>query len=96
MRALSVGLLLVVTTLSSSHAQRSPDSLPDVTVDCFQSFVAKTQLPELPPARHGSLVRGNYVAEFVSNGGRPVTGQLSASTGLCAHQLRAGHEEAMR
>ena len=47
MKAL-VGLLLVTITLSSSHAQRSPDSLPAVTVDCYQSFAAKTALPELP------------------------------------------------
>ena len=48
MKALSFGLLLATTTLSSAHAQRSPDSLPAVTVDCYQSFAAKTPLPELP------------------------------------------------
>ena len=48
MKALSFGLLLATTALSSSHAQRSPDSLPDVTVDCYQSFAAKAPLPELP------------------------------------------------
>ena len=48
MKALSLGLLLAATTLSSSYAQRSPDSLPAVTVDCYQSFAAKTQLVELP------------------------------------------------
>jgi hypothetical protein len=48
MKALSFGLLLATTTLSSSHAQRSPDSLPAVTVDCYQSFAAKAALPELP------------------------------------------------
>ncbi len=48
MKALSFGLLLAITTLSSSHAQRSPDSLPAVTVDCYQSFAAKAALPELP------------------------------------------------
>ena len=36
MKALSFGLLLAATTLSSSHAQRSPDSLPAVTVDRLQ------------------------------------------------------------
>ena len=48
MKALGLGLLLAATTLSSSYAQRSPDSLPAVTVDCYQSFAAKTQLVELP------------------------------------------------
>jgi len=48
MKALSFGLLLATTALSSSHAQRSPDSLPAVTVDCYQSFAAKAPLPELP------------------------------------------------
>jgi hypothetical protein len=48
MKALSFGLLLAATALSSSHAQRSPDSLPAVTVDCYQSFAAKAPLPELP------------------------------------------------
>src|SRR6266481_5156104 len=47
MKALGFGLLLAITTLSSSHAQRSPDSLPAVTVDCYQSFAAKAALPEL-------------------------------------------------
>ena len=36
MKALSFGLLLATTTLSSAHAQRSPDSLPAVTVDRLQ------------------------------------------------------------
>jgi hypothetical protein len=48
MKALSFGLLLVTATLSGSHAQRSPDALPAVTVDCYQSFAAKAALPELP------------------------------------------------
>jgi len=48
MKALSFGLLLATATLSSSHAQRSPDTLPAVTVDCYQSFAAKAPLPELP------------------------------------------------
>ena len=48
MKALSLGLLLAITTLSSVHAQRSPESLPAVTVDCYQSFAAKAPLPELP------------------------------------------------
>ena len=46
MKALGPGLLFAVATLSSVHAQRSPDALPDVTVDCYQSFAAKAPLPE--------------------------------------------------
>jgi len=48
MKALSLGLFLAITTFSNAHAQRSPESLPAVTVDCYQSFAAKTQLPDLP------------------------------------------------
>ncbi|MEO6784126.1 MAG: hypothetical protein ABI407_21470 [Bradyrhizobium sp.] len=48
MKALGPGLLLAVATLSSVHAQRSPESLPAMTVDCYQSFAAKAPLPELP------------------------------------------------
>jgi hypothetical protein len=48
MKALSLGFLLAVTTLSSVHAQRSPETLPLVTVDCYQSFAAKAPLPEFP------------------------------------------------
>jgi hypothetical protein len=52
MKALSFGLLLAITTLSSSHAQRSPDSLPAVTVDCYQSFAAQwTFRLRVPPPR---------------------------------------------
>src|SRR2546430_8643721 len=31
-----------------SHAHRSPDSLPAVPVDCYQSFAATAPLPALP------------------------------------------------
>jgi hypothetical protein len=48
MKALSLGFLLAITTLSSVHAQRSPETLPLVTVDCYQSFAAKAPLPEFP------------------------------------------------
>src|SRR5579863_9357681 len=48
MKALSLGILLPIITLSSAHAQRSPETLPPVTVDCYQSFAAKAALPELP------------------------------------------------
>ena len=48
MKALSLGFLLAITALSSVHAQRSPETLPLVTVDCYQSFAAKAPLPERP------------------------------------------------
>jgi hypothetical protein len=48
MKAVSLGFLLAITTLSSVHAQRSPETLPLVTVDCYQSFAAKAPLPEFP------------------------------------------------
>src|SRR5229473_499719 len=47
-KLLNVGLFLAITTFSSAHAQRIPDALPVVTVDCYQSFAAKMQLPESP------------------------------------------------
>ncbi len=48
MKTLSLGFLLFIAALSSAQAQRSPETLPLVTVDCYQSFAAKTLLPELP------------------------------------------------
>jgi hypothetical protein len=48
MKALSLGFLLAITTSSGVHAQRSPDTLPLVTVDCYQSFAAKAPLPDVP------------------------------------------------
>ena len=47
MKALGLGLLLAITTLSSAQAHRSPETLPIVTVDCYQSFAAKAALSEL-------------------------------------------------
>ena len=47
MKALSLGFLLAITTVSGAHAQRSPETLPLMTVDCYQSFAAKASLPEL-------------------------------------------------
>jgi hypothetical protein len=47
MKALSLGLLLLFGTFSEVRAQRSPDTLPLVTVDCYQSFAAKAPLPDL-------------------------------------------------
>jgi hypothetical protein len=64
MKALSFGLLLVTITLSSSHAQRSPDSLPDVTVDCYQSFAAKVPLAE-PPSREIVVDGGNFESPLI-------------------------------
>jgi hypothetical protein len=48
MKALSLGILMPIIALSSAHAQRSPETLPPLTVDCYQSFAAKALLPELP------------------------------------------------
>jgi hypothetical protein len=45
MRALAAGLL-ALTIFTPAHAQRSAESLPAVTVDCYRSFATKTQLPE--------------------------------------------------
>ena len=59
MKAFSLGVMLAAATLSNSHAQRSPDSLPAVTVDCYQSFAAKTQLAELP-SREVALDAGYF------------------------------------
>jgi hypothetical protein len=47
MKALGPGLLFAAVTLSSVQAQRSPESLPALTVDCYQSFAAKAPLPEI-------------------------------------------------
>ena len=65
MKALSVGLLLAITTLSSSHAQRSPDSLPAVTVDCYQSFATKMRLPEQPD-KEIVIDRDNFETPLIS------------------------------
>ncbi len=46
MKALGLGVLLAICAPSTVHAQRSPDTLPLVTVDCYQSFAAKTPLPD--------------------------------------------------
>jgi hypothetical protein len=47
MRALAVGLL-AVTICSPAYAQRAAESLPTISVDCYQSFATKTQFPERP------------------------------------------------
>jgi hypothetical protein len=59
MKAISLGFLLAITTLSSVHAQRSPESLPAVTVDCYQSFAAKMPLSE-PPSKEFSIAGGDF------------------------------------
>jgi hypothetical protein len=64
MKALSLGLSLVVTTFSNAHAQRSPESLPAVTVDCYQSFAAKAQLPELP-SKEIAINGGDFEAPVI-------------------------------
>jgi len=58
MKALSLGLLLVFGAFSHANAQRSPDALPLVTVDCYQSFAAKAPLPDLS-AKEITLDGGN-------------------------------------
>src|SRR5450631_2658493 len=64
MKALSLGVLLATTTLSSVHAQRSPETLPLVTVDCYQSFAAKAPLPELP-SKETAIDGGNLETPLV-------------------------------
>jgi hypothetical protein len=64
MKALSLGFLLAITTLSSVHAQRSPETLPLVTVDCYQSFSAKAPLPELP-SKEISIDGGNLETPLI-------------------------------
>jgi hypothetical protein len=80
MRALAVGLL-AVTIISSAHAQRSAESLPAVSVDCYQSFATKTQFPEHsnkdvsvanddfepPLARYRLQVIGKTILKIVSD-----------------------------
>jgi len=61
MQALGLGILLAIVTSSSADAQRSPETLPSVTVDCYQSFAAKAPLPEFPSK------------EIVIDGGNPDT-----------------------
>jgi len=64
MKALGFGLLLAITTLSNSHAQRSPASLPAVTVDCYQSFAAKAALPEVA-SKEVAIDAGNFETPLV-------------------------------
>jgi hypothetical protein len=64
MKALSLGFLLAITTLSSVHAQRSPETLPLVTVDCYQSFAAKAPLPEFP-SKEIAIDGGNLETRLV-------------------------------
>ena len=64
MKALGPGLLFAVATLSSVHAQRSPDALPDVTVDCYQSFAAKAPLPEFQ-SREIAIDGGNLETPLI-------------------------------
>jgi hypothetical protein len=64
MKALGAGLVLAIATLSSVHAQRSPESLPAVTVDCYQSFAAKGPLPELP-SKEMAIDGGNLEAPLI-------------------------------
>ena len=64
MKALCFGMLLAVATWSSVHAQRSPESLPVVTVDCYQSFAAKAPLPELS-SKEMAIDGGNFETPLI-------------------------------
>jgi hypothetical protein len=64
MKALGLGFLLAICTVPTGHAQRSPDALPLVTVDCYQSFAAKAPLPDLP-AKEIALDGGNLETPLI-------------------------------
>ena len=64
MKALSLAVLFAISPLSVVHAQRSPDTLPFVTVDCYQSFAAKTPLPDLP-SKEIALDGGNLETPLI-------------------------------
>jgi hypothetical protein len=64
MKALGLGFLLTICISSTVHAQRSPDTLPLVTVDCYQSFAAKAPLPDLP-AKEIALDGGNLETPLI-------------------------------
>jgi hypothetical protein len=64
MKALSVGVLIAIWPLSGVHAQRSPDTLPFVAVDCYQSFAAKTPLPD-SPSQEVALDGGNLETPLI-------------------------------
>ena len=64
MKALGFGFLLAICTSPSVHAQRSPDTLPLVTVDCYQSFAAKAPLPDLA-AKEIALDGGNLETSLI-------------------------------
>jgi hypothetical protein len=65
MKALTLGLLFAISQLSNAHAQRSPDTLPFVTVDCYQSFAAKAPLPD-SLSKEIALDGGNLETPLVS------------------------------
>jgi hypothetical protein len=48
MRAVGFAWVLAATTIHWANAQSSPKSLPDVTLDCYQSFATTVGLPENP------------------------------------------------
>jgi hypothetical protein len=64
MKALGLAVLFAISPLSGVHAQRSPDTLPFVTVDCYQSFAAKTPLPDLP-SKEIALDGGNLETQLI-------------------------------
>jgi hypothetical protein len=64
MKTLGLGFLLAICAPLTAHAQRSPDTLPLVTVDCYQSFAAKAPLPDLP-AKEIALDGGNLETPLI-------------------------------
>jgi hypothetical protein len=56
--------LVAISPLSDVHAQRSPDTLPFVAVDCYQSFAAKASLPE-SPSKEIALDAGNLATPLI-------------------------------
>jgi hypothetical protein len=64
MKALCLGFLVAIGSLSAVHAQRSPDTLPFVTVDCYQSFAAKAPLPDFP-SKEIALDGGNLETPLI-------------------------------
>jgi hypothetical protein len=63
-KTFGLGLLFATTTLSNAHAQRSAETLPLVTVDCYQSFAAKVPLPE-KPSKDVAIDGGNPETQLI-------------------------------
>ncbi len=48
MKFLTLGLVLAITPFSCAHAQRSPETLPSVTVDCYPIVCLKDAVARTP------------------------------------------------